>query len=97
MQIEHKQTEHKGVFFVQPEGEEVLAELTYIRQGDDTIVVEHTQVDEELRGENIGYQLVNAVVTYARTHHLKIIPVCTFTSSVIRRKPEMQDVLATPE
>ena len=94
MQIHHKQTEHKGVFYVQPEGEEILAEMIYMKRGNDTLIVEHTEIDEELQGQNVGYQLVNAVVEYARTHHLKIIPMCPFTNAVIHKKPEFQDVLA---
>ena len=94
MQIHHKQTEHRGVFYVQPEGEEVLAEMIYMKQGNDTLIVEHTEIDEELKGQNIGYQLVNAMVDYARTHRLKIIPMCPFTKAVIDKKPEFRDVLA---
>jgi predicted GNAT family acetyltransferase len=94
MQIQHKQTENRGMFFIQPEGEEILAELIYQKHEGDKIILEHTQVDDELRGQNIGYQLVSAAVEYARTHHLKIEPVCTFAKAIIDKKPEFQDTLA---
>jgi predicted GNAT family acetyltransferase len=57
------------------------------------MVIEHTEVDEVLRGKNIGYELVHAGVEYARHHGLKIIPLCPFARSVINKKPEFQDVL----
>jgi uncharacterized protein len=79
---------------VQPEGEDVLAELIYMKQGNDTLIVEHTEMDEELQGQNIGFQLVSAMVEYARSHHLKVIPMCPFTNAVISKKPEFRDVLA---
>ena len=94
MEIHHRQTGNKGIFYVQPEGEEIVAEMIYMKQGEDKIIVEHTEVDDELRGQNIGYQLVNAVVEYARAHRLKIIPMCAFTNAVIHKKPEFQDILA---
>ncbi|MBA2746436.1 MAG: N-acetyltransferase, partial [Flavisolibacter sp.] len=52
-----------------------------------------TEVDDELRGQNIGLQLVQAVVDYARSQKLKLIPLCSFAKSVIDKKPEFRDVL----
>lgn len=92
MQIQHKQSGNRGFFFVQPEGEEILAELTYL-QHDDQMVIDHTEVNEALKGQSVGYQLVNTAVEYARTHHLKVIPVCTFAKAVFDKKPEYADVL----
>lgn len=91
MHIQHKQTGNRGVFFVQPEGEEILAELTYL-QHDDQLVIDHTEVDQELQGQNVGYQLVNTAVEYARTHHFKVVPVCQFAAAVFGKKPEYGDV-----
>ena len=68
--------------------------MIYMKQGNDILIVEHTEIDEELKGQNIGYQLANAVIDYARTHHLKIIPMCPFMNAVISKKPEFRDVLA---
>jgi uncharacterized protein len=57
------------------------------------MIIEHTEVSDELRGQNIGYELVHTGVEYARTHHLKIIPLCTFANAVFKKKPEYKDVL----
>ena len=93
MQVQHKQTENRGMFFIQPEGEEILAELIYAKHDPETIIVEHTHVDDELRGQNIGFQLVSTAVEYARAHHMKIVPMCSFTKAVMDKKPEFRDVL----
>ncbi|TCJ13751.1 N-acetyltransferase [Flaviaesturariibacter flavus] len=92
MLIQHQQKENHGQFFI-PEGEEVLAEMTYIRHDPKTMIINHTEVDEALRGQNFGYQLVQAAVEYARTHQLKIVPVCVFARAVFDKKPEYRDVL----
>lgn len=73
--------------------DEIAAEMVYSMPADDKIIIEHTEVDEVLRGQNIGYELVHAGVEYARHHKLKIIPVCPFAKKVLERKPEWQDVL----
>jgi predicted GNAT family acetyltransferase len=54
----------------------------------------HTHVSEELKGQNIGQQLVEAGVAYARQHQLKIIPSCSYARTVFARHKELQDVLA---
>ena len=96
MLIQHKQSDTKGVFFVPGEEDDqaYLAELIYMKTADGNIIVEHTEVADELQGQNVGYQLVNSVVEYARTHGIKITPMCSFTKSVIDKKPEFRDVLA---
>ncbi|HZF64238.1 MAG TPA: GNAT family N-acetyltransferase [Chitinophagaceae bacterium] len=92
MTIEHKQKDAKGMFFIQGD-DGVLAEIVYAVTGN-KMIIEHTEVDEELRGENIGFQLVSHVVDYARTHQHKVVPVCGFAKAVFDKKPEFRDVLA---
>ena len=59
------------------------------------MMIEHTEVSEALKGQNIGYQLVQAAVDYARQHQIKITPMCTFAHSVFKKKPDFGDVLET--
>jgi uncharacterized protein len=92
MLIQHKHTDSKGLFFVQNDGN-ILAELVYTMPSADKMILEHTEVGDELRGQNVGYQLVHTAVEYARTHELKIIPLCPFANAVFKKKPEYADVL----
>jgi len=92
MQIEQKQTGSKGSFYI---GEEdtPLAEMTYTMPAPDKMIIDHTEVSDELRGKNIGYQLVNTAVEYARINNIKIIPLCPFANAIFKNKPEFHDVL----
>ena len=92
MQIQRDEHGRKGAFYIEEEGE-WIAELTYERNNG-TMTVDHTEVDEKLRGEGVGEDLVRAAVEYARENSLKINPVCPYTKKVIDRTPEFQDVLA---
>lgn len=92
MLIQHKKTGSKGFFFVEADGN-ILAEMVYTMPSNDKMIIEHTEVSDELQGRNVGYQLVNTAVEYARTHNLKIIPLCPFANSVFKKKPEYADVL----
>ncbi len=92
MQIQHKHQGQDGAFYIQ-KNDDVLAEMTYHMNGKNTMVIDHTEVDESLRGRNIGFELVKEGVEYARREGLKIIPVCKFAKSVFDRKEELRDVL----
>lgn len=70
-----------------------LAEMTYSKAGQDLIIIDHTEVAEELRGKSVGLRLVQAAVNYARENQIKIMPLCPFAKSVFDRKPEYADVL----
>ncbi len=92
MLIQQEEKEHKGVFFVEIEHER-LATMTYsLSPG--IMIIEHTEVDDKLRGKNVGYQLVKEAAEWARSKNLKIIPLCPFAKAVFKKKKaEFMDVL----
>ena len=92
MLIQHKEGGNRGVFFIQDDGD-IVAQIVYAKGSDNTIIIEHTEVDKDLRGNNLGYELVHKTVEHARMHGLKISPVCPFAKAVIDKKPDFQDVL----
>lgn len=91
MLVQHRREGSKGMFYVESEGV-VLAAMTYTMPVPEKMIIDHTEVSDELRGKNVGYQLVHASVEYAREHYIKIIPLCPFAASVFKRKPEFSDV-----
>lgn len=80
------------MFYVEQDGE-ILAEMVYSMAAADKMIIEHTEVSEKLKGQNVGKQLVHHAVEFARANHIKIIPLCPFTNSVFKRTPEYSDVL----
>ena len=93
MVIKNKKVGTKGMFYVNND-EKIVAEMVYTMPSPDKMIIEHTEVSEELRGQNVGLQLVTTAVEFARAHNIKIIPLCPFANSVFKRKPELVDVLA---
>ncbi|MFE4710032.1 MULTISPECIES: GNAT family N-acetyltransferase [Paenibacillus] len=90
MKIQHGE----GRFFVAGDDKD-LAEITYAadeKTGD--LVIDHTFVSEELRGQGAGEDLVKAVVDKARAEHLKIVPECSYAAHQFKKHPEYQDVLS---
>lgn len=92
MLIQNKKVGNKGMFFVENEGN-ILAEMVYSMPSPNKMIIEHTEVSDELKGQHVGNQLVLTAVEYARTHDIKIVPLCPFANAVFKRKPEYADVL----
>jgi predicted GNAT family acetyltransferase len=91
--IQHEAQGKRGAFFIERGGQRV-AEMTYSDGHDGKVtVIDHTFVDESLRGQGIAKQLVEAAVEWARAGKHPIVPVCPFARAVFERTPEFQDVL----
>ncbi|RLL40389.1 N-acetyltransferase [Oceanobacillus piezotolerans] len=80
-------------FYVGESVKEPLAEITFVRSGGNRIVVDHTYVSDELRGQGIAGQLVEKVVEYARSEGKKIKPLCPYAKRKLEETPEYHDVL----
>ena len=92
MDIKFEETESKGAFYIEENGKRV-ANMTVSKAGGNIMIIDHTEVDDALRGKNAGKQLVEAAVKHARTHQYKIIPLCPFAKSVFEKVKDYQDVL----
>ena len=89
--IGHESNGSKGAFFISRGGRRV-AEMTYSRGGKVTII-DHTQVDDSMRGTGAGRRLVEAAVQWARQDQVRLLPLCPFARSVFEKTPEWADVL----
>jgi predicted GNAT family acetyltransferase len=58
------------------------------------VILDHTDVDERLRGTGAGRKLVAAAVEWARAEHTHLMPLCPFARSVFDKTPDYSDVLA---
>ncbi len=88
--IRHRLTGDGGVFYVE-RGGTTVAELAYTR-GTKFATIDHTRIDETLRGSGCGCRLVDEVVRWARAENVKLRPVCPFARAVLERAPEYADV-----
>ena len=86
-------TEDKGKFFIEGDGNQIGL-MTYRKSGDGIIMIDHTEVDSNHRGEGLGEDLVAAGVEYARKNNLRIVATCPFAKKIIDDNPVFQDILA---
>jgi predicted GNAT family acetyltransferase len=90
--IEHERSGHRGAFFLSQDGKR-LAEMTYTVAGT-RVIIDHTTVDDSLRGTGMGRKLVQAAVEWAREENAQLMPLCPYAKSVFDKTPEYADVLA---
>lgn len=90
--VQQHEADSKGAFFIQ-QGHERLAEMTYSRTNATLIVIDHTEVDERLKGQGAGRQLLDALVAWARQTQTKVIALCPFAKAQFDKDPSIRDVL----
>lgn len=93
LQIEHTEEDGRGAFFIAKQGIR-LAEMTYSRAAEKLVIVDHTEVNEQLQGLGVGRKLLNAVVAWARETETKIIATCSYAKSQFDRDASIRDVLS---
>lgn len=93
MVVGHEKGGHRGAFTIERDGRR-LAELTYTVAPGGQVTLEHTVVDDALRGTGAGRKLVKAAVEWARSEGRPLVPICPFARSVIEKTPEYRDVLS---
>lgn len=92
MQIQFETNGKKGAFFIEENGER-LAAMEFTMAGTDKMIIDHTDVDDRLRGQGAGRQLLNRLVEYVRENEIRVIPLCPFAKSVFQKDPSIRDVL----
>ncbi|MDY0407503.1 GNAT family N-acetyltransferase [Virgibacillus soli] len=80
-------------FFIGETEENPIAEITFIKEGN-TLIVNHTYVSNDLRGQGVAAKLVEHVINYAKNENKKIIPTCSYVATYFKRHPQASDVLA---
>lgn len=92
LSIQLEESGNKGRAYATINGES-KAEMTYSKAGDSLIIIDHTEVDESLRGQGVGRQLLDRIVAMAREKAIKILPLCPYAKSEFTKDPSIRDVL----
>ncbi len=82
-----KLIEDKNRFYVNDEEGYLLAEVTWIEKNG-MYYVDHTYVNESLRGQGIAGKLVDVIVDKAKQDDVKIIPVCPYVVRKFDNEPD---------
>ena len=74
----------------------LCALLTY-RRFPDRIVFDHTEVPPVLEGKGLAAKLARYALDFARQQHLRVISLCPYISSFLRKHAEYQDLVSSED
>jgi len=94
LRVDVEENPPRGRFKLVDDAGAMLGEMTFSRARDDLIIIDHTDVDESLRGKHGGLRLFDGMVAWARETGTQIMSTCPFTNAMFERDPSSRDVLA---
>ena len=87
MNFEHQDNATKGEFFLNNDAGQCIAEISYLWRDDQTIIADHTWVDDSLRGQGVARKLLDHLADFAREKSVKIVPTCSYVVVMFKREP----------
>jgi uncharacterized protein len=69
-----------------------LAVLEY-HASSNVIILNHTEVPQQLEGRGVGSVLIKHVLDEARANQYSVVPMCPFVAVYIRRHQEYRDLV----
>lgn len=70
-----------------------LAEVTWKDLGSQTIEINHTYVDDSLRGQGVAGKLMKAAADRLRSQNMKAVPTCSYAVKWFEKHPEYKELL----
>jgi uncharacterized protein len=81
----------ESAFAIEDDGKRIAEMVVSIESG--KLTVFHTEVKQQYEGQGIAKRLLNYMVTYAREHDLKVVPLCSYVhAQFLRHTKEYEDV-----
>jgi predicted GNAT family acetyltransferase len=92
--ISHQQQGVRHAFFIERDGRRVAEQTLSAAPDGKLAIIDHTEVDDSLRGQGVARLLTLNTVEWARKSGVKLVPVCPFAKAIFDKEPSLHDVLA---
>lgn len=86
-------TYNKNQIALLDENDRVIAEVTFPDVDADTVDIDHTFVDDSLRGQGVAGKLMEAAARYLRENQKKAVLTCSYAVKWFEKHPEYDDVV----
>jgi uncharacterized protein len=83
-----------GAFYLMQNGEQVGEMMIGIADG--KLTAFHTEIMPQAEGHGLAKYLLDAMVAYAREHHLQVVPLCAYVHAQFKKHPETYADVWTP-
>ena len=92
MEVKHEDLEVKKRFYLLV-NEKEIGEMTYKFINDNVIDINHTYINQNYRGKDLGLKLVKAAADYMRKNNIKAIPSCPYVEKVFKENSQYTDLI----
>lgn len=92
MEIQHNKNDKNGNFKA-ISNNETAGLMTYTWAGSEKMIIDHTEVDSNFKGQGVGKKMVLEAVSFARQNNLKTLPLCPFAKATFNKDSSLSDVL----
>lgn len=79
--------------FLLDKSNKTIAEVTFPDVDENTVNINHTYVDDSLRGQGIAGKLMKAVAEQLQAQNKKAVLTCSFAIKWFERNPEYSNLL----
>lgn len=86
-------THNKNQIALYTEDGKLLAEITFPNINDKTVDINHTFVDQSLRGQGIAGKLMEELIQELENRNLTAIPTCSYAVKWFEKHPEHSNLL----
>ena len=69
-----------------------IGQITFVRTGPNTVIIDHTEVNDNYRDSDVELNLVRCVCQIAREQHRNVLPICPIARTMFSRYPEFDDM-----
>lgn len=83
--------------FAQDETGTLIAEVTFPNKSATTVDINHTFVDDSLRGQGVAGKLLLAAVESIHAQNKKAVATCPYAVKWFEKNPEYSDLLSTED
>lgn len=74
----------------------LLAEVTFLTISNTAVEINHTFVDDSLRGQGVAAVLLKAAADHLRAEKKQVFPTCSYAVRWFEKNPAYADLLAAP-
>jgi predicted GNAT family acetyltransferase len=92
--LRHQLQGARHAFFIERDVRHVAEQTLSAAPDGKLVIIDHTEVDDSLRGQGIARLLTLSTVEWARKGGVKLVPLCPFAKAVFDKEPSLHDVLA---
>jgi predicted GNAT family acetyltransferase len=91
-EVQFHSSENKGKAYL-GELNSPIAQMTFSITPNSLWIIDHTEVNESLKGQGIGEKLLLKIVEKARSSKIEILPLCPYAKHAFEKDESIQDVL----